>query len=237
MKTLKPNLEGIIFDMDGTIIDTDAVWNAAMADLFKKYELNPDVACPEKYRVFQESLGKGLHESLEYLRDVFELVNASTDDMKSHVITTAKSLFNGEIAFIKGFEDFHRKVAAAGIPSSIATNCDGDSLVSLVEKMGFHNHFGDHIYCVDHVDNTPKPDPKLFLHAAEKLGVNPERCIVFEDSLWGFMAAKAAGMKCIAIKNHRNHDLITAHTHEYIEDYSQAEEMVQKIVREHFATT
>ena len=76
---------------------------------------------------------------------------------------------------------------------------------------------------------SAKPDPALFLHAAEKLNAAPENCVVFEDSIWGFKAANAAHMKCIAIKNNRNQDHHSENTHGAIDSYDEAEAVILTI--------
>jgi beta-phosphoglucomutase-like phosphatase (HAD superfamily) len=162
------------------------------------------------------------------------LAHLSTKEMEKQVVMIAKEKFKEEIQFIHGFLDFQKKITDAGIPISIATNCDAVSLESLVKKMEFDKHFGEHIYCVAHVEK-PKPHPDLFLLAADKIGADPEKCVVFEDSLWGFKAADAANMKCIAIKNKKNANFFADHTHGHIESYHDAEQVIEDIVRKHFA--
>jgi len=86
------------------------------------------------------------------------------------------------------------------------------------------------MYCVADVNFVPKPDPAIFLHSASQLGVKPEDCVVFEDSIFGFNAAKAAGMKCIGIKNELNLKHLDK-VNDAIENYYQAEDALKKIFK------
>jgi sugar-phosphatase len=230
MNRLKPHLEGIIFDMDGTIIDTEQVWEIAMADLLRRHNINPDAIPIEKAFVFEKMVGIGLPEAMELLKDTFEIAHVTKHDMARSVITQVKDLLKQEVQFIHGFDAFHKKLNREGIPTSIATNCDAESLQSFIQKMNFTDYFGSNIYCVADVDHKPKPDPALFLHAADKIKAKPEQCIVFEDSIWGFKAAAAANMKCIAIKNKKNTAFFADHTHGAIDSYDKAEEEIIRIV-------
>ena len=94
--------------------------------------------------------------------------------------------------------------------------------------MNLTKFFGANIYHIGHVENKVKPDPAVFLHAAEKLNVNPSECVVFEDSIFGFEAAKQAGMKCVAIQHPHNEN----HRHEVhgsITSYDDALNILKKI--------
>lgn len=233
MKTIKSHLNGIIFDMDGTIIDTESIWENATAELLRSHGVDPIKVAQEKQDVFDKMVGIGLHDTMELIREHLDLAHLRTEDMQKQVVRIAKEMFNEEIQFIHGFADFHKKITDAGIPISIATNCDAESLEQLVKKMSFDKHFGEHIYCVAHVEK-PKPHPDLFLLAADKIGADPNKCVVFEDSLWGFKAADAAQMKCIAVKNKKNENFFANHTHGHIESYHDAEEVVKAIVKKHF---
>lgn len=234
MNRLKPHLQGIIFDMDGTIIDTETVWEFAMADLLRRHNVDPHAIPADKQFVFEKMVGIGLPEAMELLRDTFQIPHTTKQEMASSVITHVKELLKQEVQFINGFQEFHKKIAAAGIPTSIATNCDADSLQSFISKMSFNDYFGHHIYCVADVEHRAKPDPALFLLAADKIKAKPENCIVFEDSIWGFKAAASAGMRCIAIKNKKNTAFFKEHTHGAIDSYHNAEEEVARVVAQHF---
>ncbi len=230
MKSTKPHLEGIIFDMDGTIIDTEHVWESATEAVLLHCGIHKHAITPDKTVVFEKMAGIGVSEAMELIRDNFEVAHVTKQEMTKVLVESAKKLLEEEIKFIHGFEEFHRKLQAAGIPSSIATNCDAESLLRITKKMSFNEFFGEYIYCVADVNNKAKPDPALFLHAAEKINAKPDKCIVFEDSLPGFRAAAAAQMKCIAVKNKKNIGFFGEHTHGYIESYTAAEAEVIRIV-------
>jgi len=174
MEHIKKKVKAIIFDMDGTIIDTEAIWKNVTLDVLKELK--------------------------------------------------------GDIAFIEGFKEFHTTLREHNIPTGIATNASESHLQQISEQLKFKDMFGAHIYSIAHVNYRAKPDPAIFLHVAEKLGVKPEECVVFEDSLPGFSAAKAAGMQCIAIKNSINSGFLDT-VHEAIENYHHAHAALTRLTK------
>ncbi len=86
--------------------------------------------------------------------------------------------------------------AVAGTPllKAVASSSTKEGLERKLRQVGLWSHFEPHVYSADHVAKA-KPAPDLFLHAAEKLGVRTEECLVLEDSVNGVVAARAAGMR------------------------------------------
>jgi len=179
---------------------------------------------------FLDSLtGMGLKEASIGIKEHFNLKDSVEDILALKVSLANNYHSNSTVEFIEGFEEFHKKLTTHSIPSGIATNAHPHNLEGIVKAMKLDQFFGNNIYCVAHVDYKSKPDPALFLHTAKMLGVNPEDCVVFEDSIHGFLAAKAAGIKCIAVKNKSNTNLLH-HADDVIETYHQAEEVLKRIL-------
>jgi beta-phosphoglucomutase-like phosphatase (HAD superfamily) len=86
--------------------------------------------------------------------------------------------------------------AVAGTPllKAVASSSTKEGLERKLKQVGLWAHFEPHVYSADHVVNA-KPAPDLFLHAADRLGVRPDECLVLEDSVNGVTAARAAGMR------------------------------------------
>jgi HAD superfamily hydrolase (TIGR01509 family) len=86
--------------------------------------------------------------------------------------------------------------AVAGTPllKAVASSSTKEGLERKLRQVGLWSHFEPHVYSADHVAKA-KPAPDLFLHAAEKLGVRPDECLVLEDSVNGVVAGRAAGMR------------------------------------------
>jgi haloacid dehalogenase superfamily, subfamily IA, variant 3 with third motif having DD or ED len=109
------------------------------------------------------------------------------------------------LQLIEGFIVFHQKLMLLGLKTGLATNADDDSFIVAKETLQLHTYFGDHMYNVTHVGKY-KPDPALYLHASQQLGIDPRLCIAIEDSAHGVNAAKAAGMFCIGINTSKRLD-------------------------------
>lgn len=227
MNDIKGKVKAIIFDMDGTIIKTEHIWRKISVQVLMEQCKVSELS--EKHEQFLQSLsGIGLEISAKNMKDTFNLTT-SVEDIVKRKIELAGDLFNHNIEFVGGFEQFHQQLQTFVIPTSIATNAQKENLDQLAQSLAFERFFGKNMYCLADVNNKAKPDPALFLHAAQQLGASPEECVVFEDSLYGFQAAKAAGMKCIAIKNHLNNQHLELVQHA-IDDYSQAEDALKKLV-------
>jgi len=225
MERVKNKFKAVIFDMDGTIIKTEHVWDQAMKEvLFSKGIKN----FTEKQHKLLESLsGIGLTKAAIVVKEEFKLVEC-VEELVGESKQIACKLFETGVEFIDGFENFHKKLQQNMIPTSVATNADQTSLNLLSRKLNLSKFFGENIYCVEMIGNKAKPNPDIFLHAAKKLNVEPHECVVFEDSLFGFQAAKAAGMKCIAIKNGINHKNLKLVNHA-IDSYHEAEQALIKL--------
>lgn len=213
--------------MDGTIIKTEEIWINAIKQVLTTRNITTITESQKK--MFDDSAGMGLTPGLQLLKDEFNLPE-SVYDLVHETKMSAIAQFNKGVSFITGFEDFHKKLREHFIPTSIATNADEISLAALSTKLNLPLFFGQNIYHIGHVQNKAKPDPAVFLHAAKQLQVNPQECIVFEDSPAGFGAANAANMKCIAIKNDVNKKHIHK-VHGAIDSYFEAEDEIIKVFK------
>lgn len=225
MNEIKHKIKAIIFDMDGTIIKTEQIWENVTINTLKFCGIK-ELTLDQKNFIKTLS-GVGLSNSTRLLKEQFDLTH-SLQEIHDKKIELAEECFEKQIEFVEGFVEFHNKLKQNMIPTSIATNADPSSLKKISQILSLDNFFGQNMYCVADVNNIPKPDPALFLHSASKLGAKPEDCVVFEDSIVGFNAANAAGMKCIGIKNDINQQYLDR-VNDLIENYNQAEESLKKI--------
>ncbi len=226
MKSIKKNIKAIIFDMDGTIIKTEHIWNKVTRDVIALHGIHSLTS--EQEKEMERLIGSSLPKASNILKEIFDF-KASVDEILSqHIVLSNNHLSKQRCDFIEGFQAFHKKLIEHAIPNSIATNAHRENLDGMVKINGLDLLFGKYIYSPRDVGELVKPDPALFLHASKNLGVAPEQCVVFEDSVYGFQAAKAAGMRCIAVKNDKN-KLLLDHVDGAIDSYDQALEALKKL--------
>ncbi len=196
---MKREFKAIIFDMDGTIVDTEHIWVNATNHLIRsKVAHYPDDLQKE---VNRQTHGLAIHKSCKIIKDLMKLED-TLESLMQEKSNIASSLYQDGIKFIEGFQEFHELVLSHDLKTGIATNADDRTLTITNEKLRLDRFFGEHIYNISHVNNVCKPDPAVYLHAAKQLEIDPLYCIAIEDSAHGVKAAKAAGMYCIGINTH-----------------------------------
>ncbi len=209
--------KAVIFDLDGTIIDTEHIWLAASRRLIESRGVVLDRQTESQ--LFRKIHGLAVHKSCLEIKNAAHLDDELADLVREKNCL-ARSLYCEGLSFIDGFTQFHAKVCSHNLRSAIATNATAD-LVAVVDSiLNLRNFFGTHIYDVSHVNYVNKPDPALYLHAARQLAIEPVECIAVEDSEHGVTAAKKANMYCIAINTADNHDQL-GHADIIVQTYSE----------------
>jgi beta-phosphoglucomutase-like phosphatase (HAD superfamily) len=198
--------KAVIFDLDGTILDTERLWLDANYHILHSYASHLDQI--QKDEIITQLSGLSLHENWRLLQRHCS-VSMSIEEIGQKKSDYVRSVYEtAGIAFIPYFEDFHDKVEKYGLKHAIATNSSQAGVDKIVSIVPLHHYFAEHIYTIDRVHKIFKPQPDIFLYVANRLGVQPQDCIVIEDSFLGIAAAKAAGMYCIAINTGKNRDLL-----------------------------
>ncbi len=227
MNNIKNKIKAVIFDLDGTILNTEHIWTDATEQYLTS--LNINIHEEETQKLLLSFSGCHLRDTATQLKERFSIPD-SVDQILEAKRTITMRLFKEatSLSFIEGFKEFHQQLVDHGIPHCIATNADDVSLKGLIAGSNVNLLFKN-IFNITCVGNKAKPDPALFLHAAQQLGVDPKDCVIFEDSFPGFTAAKAAGIKCIAIKSNMN----SKHLHlvdQAINNYHEALDALKKLI-------
>lgn len=177
-------VEFVIFDLDGTLVDSEALCNRAFIDLL------PELA--EHFSIetlVQMNRGRKLDEILSGLELAIGLeLDAGFEGRYRNRV---EELFLSELQPITGVPEM---LEALDLPKCIASSAPVVKIRLALEICGLVEHFGSNIYSSYEVGSW-KPDPGLYQHAISDAGFRPEQCAVVEDSEVGIRAAETAGIK------------------------------------------
>jgi HAD superfamily hydrolase (TIGR01509 family) len=183
-------LAAVLFDMDGTLIDTEKVWEIAIRELAAEY--GGTISAQAR----RDMLGTSSERTMELLHA--DLGQPWRDPVAGAAWIGARveELFAEGVDWRPGARELLAAVRAAGVPTALVTNT-GRSLVEIaLRTLGAENF--DVVVCGDEVEHS-KPHPAHYLAAATALGVDPARCVAIEDSPTGLASATAAGCAVLAI--------------------------------------
>ncbi|MBI2691190.1 MAG: HAD family phosphatase [Solirubrobacterales bacterium] len=184
-------VDAVIFDMDGVIVDSEALWDEAREDLVKetggRWGTNSQEAM----------MGMASHEWSVYVRDELQ-VPMSAEDISREVVARLEALYRADLPLIEGSAEAVR-AAAERWPVAIASSSNRELIDLIAELAGIADMLSTTVSSEE--AGRGKPAPDVFLMAAEQLGVDPANCVVIEDSANGIRAGVAAGMKVIAAPN------------------------------------
>jgi len=206
--------KAMIFDMDGTIITTESVWEETTKQLLKAKGNLSDKECQI---VMPMMKGASLYATCAFIKETFN-TKESVEELIAEKERLAFGRFSKEANLIEGFDRFHKKIETLGLKTAIATNANQRSVDRILKHLPLDQFFKHHIYSIDIVNRMYKPYPDIYLHAAAQLNIDPKDCLAIEDSAHGITAAKAAGMFCIGINTGLDRNAI-AHADHIIEMY------------------
>ena len=195
-------LRAVIFDFDGVITDSEILHFRAFNAVLAQYGFQ--LTKPEYYKEYLGMSDADCFKALiaEGRLPIQEPQIKSLGQQKTRIF---EKLARTEGKIIEGVREFLDTLAAAKVPIAICSGALRAEIELILEEAGLRSYF-DAIVSAEEVKHG-KPDPEGFLLALEKLNdlwpepLTPERCIVIEDSHWGLKAAKAAGMRTIAVTN------------------------------------
>ncbi len=192
--------EAVLFDMDGTLVDSEVVWEAAERAMFEELNINFN------FEVREQVIGMRLDAFFQKLKEIFNLTQ-TVPDLSSDLTRRVLELLPTQTVAKPGAVEILQYVSELGIPYAIASSSPMSVIEAVVLSQEWHDVI-KHLYTADDVAHG-KPSPDVYLHAAQRLGVDPVRCVAIEDSVNGAKAAVAAGMTCYAVPDYHTLDYDT----------------------------
>ena len=184
-------MRAVIFDMDGVLTDSEPLICEAATEMFRERGV---AVKPSDFSPF---VGTGENR---YLGGVAEKYGVSLDIVaaKARTYELYLAMVPKRLEAFPGAVELVLKCQKAGWPCAVASSADRIKIEANLNKIGLPPALWKAIVTAEDVERR-KPDPAIFLMAAERLGIRPEQCTVVEDAVNGIAAAKAAGMRCVAV--------------------------------------
>jgi HAD superfamily hydrolase (TIGR01509 family) len=185
------NTRGIIFDMDGVLVDSERVICEAATRMFEERDVQ---VRPEDFLPF---VGAGEDR---YIGGVAEAHKVALDlpAAKARTYAIYGEIVRGRLEPLAGVRDFIRSARGRGLKLAVASSADRVKVSINLREIGLSESDFDAVVTGDDVSRK-KPNPEIFLTAARRLGLAADACVVVEDAVNGVSAAKAAGMKCLGL--------------------------------------
>lgn len=210
-------MEGVIFDLDGTLIDSMYIWETLAYDYLTPlgYKVSRDI--------YLELRNMSLTESSEYLRKKYNVDKTGVEieqGMKNLLYDCYENVFELRLGVMDLLDDLKSR----GVDICIATVTDEKLVRPLLKRLNISDYF--EFIQTERNSNISKTEPRFYDFALEKLGKSKEDVWVFEDALYAIKSAKKAGFKVLGIRDESNKDQldeIKAISDIYIENFSDLE--------------
>ena len=185
------DIEAVIFDMGGTLIDSMWIWPSIDEDFFKKYNL------VEPQNFHEDIEGMSYTEVVHFFLEVFPTLTQTPQQIMDEWTEMAHERYINQAPLKEGVYEFILEMKRQGKKIGIATS-NGRTLVEdTLKALGVTEYFD--VVRTACEAGKGKPAPDVYLLVAEEMGISPKHCLVFEDVPMGILAGKNAGMKVCAV--------------------------------------
>jgi HAD superfamily hydrolase (TIGR01509 family) len=191
-------IAAVIFDMDGLLIDSEPFWRASHVTAVAQYG---GAISEDDVRVMA---GKRTGEVVRHWQETQGMQHIPNEQLEADVVTAVIDSIKKDGKELPGVRQVISLLEEHSIPMAVASSSSPAIIEAVLSKLALGKYMTV-TYSAVH-EAFGKPHPGVFLTTARKLNVDPINCIVFEDALSGIRAAKAAGMKCIAVPDRLNVD-------------------------------
>jgi HAD superfamily hydrolase (TIGR01509 family) len=184
-------IEAVVFDLDGVLLASEEVWDAVREAYVRERGGRYDA------EVQRAMMGMSSTEWSRYLHDVAGVPD-DPETIDREVVRRMLNAYRERLPLIDGAVEAVERIAA-GYPLALASSSNRELIDTVLEVSGLARYFRATVSSEEVAHGKPAPD--VYLEAARRLGVPPDRCAAVEDSHGGIRSAKAAGMRVVAIPN------------------------------------
>lgn len=191
-------IKGVLFDMDGVLVDTEEYISNATMEMFREKGITT------KKDDFKPFTGMGENR---YIGGVAEKYGVSSpiEEMKARTYAIYGQLVKGKLSPLPGSAKFIERCKKRGLKLALASSADRIKVEINLKEAGIGTDLFSAIITGSDVVNK-KPAPDIYIKAAEKLGLGAKECLVVEDAVSGVRSGKAAGCKCLAVTTSFRHE-------------------------------
>lgn len=211
----------LIFDMDGVIVDNHMWHFEAWVEFGKRHG----------FIITKEEFGKYFGSTNQWvLSSLFEnkLTKEEISILGEEKETIYRELYQPCIKPVEGLKAFIQYASDQGIQMALATSAPYKNVKFTLEATGLENYFD--VITDSSMVSKGKPDPQVYMITAEKLGVQPADCIVFEDSVPGILSALNAGMNVIGVATTHKPDELIMYVNKIIMNFEAPEKLLGKLL-------
>ena len=194
--------------MDGVVVDSERYWDEIKPEILDAALVSAEVS-PD------EVTGMNVLDQYDHLSERFE-VRVSREEYFDLYDEHAETVYTERSELMDGFRDLLDALDDRGAAVALVSSSFPHWIEMVLERFDLGDAF-DEVVSAEDLDAASKPEPDIFLHAADRLGIDPERCVVVEDSEHGVEAARNAGMRCVGYRTDVNGG----------QDLSRADEVVE----------
>jgi beta-phosphoglucomutase len=184
-------IKGVLFDMDGVLVDSEKFISKASVMMFAEYGIK---VFPDDFSPFA---GMGENSYIGGVALKYGL-NYDIEIMKGRTYEIYETITRGNLSALPGAREFIEKCRNRGLKLALATSADRIKMLINLHETGISLNLFD--ASVNGLDvERKKPFPDIYLKASEMIGLRPEECLVAEDAVSGIKAAKSAGCRCLGV--------------------------------------
>ncbi len=212
-------LDGALFDLDGTLLDSMFIWDTIGADYLRSLGLEPRPDLRETLR------NMSLYQAACYYQQEYH-VPGTAEEIMAGVNRMIEHFYADEVQVKPDVPQFLERLKARGVRMCIATATARHLVEAALERTGIRPYFGALFTCTE--VGHGKDEPHIFHAALDFLGTEPSRTLVLEDALYAIQTAKAAGYTVAGIfdPSEPDQEAVKALSDYYIDDYRNAERIL-----------